>query len=135
MAARGRGRGRGLGIGDNVPITVEELMQTQNEMMHVFMQHLQQQPPPPPPPVHVRDKRGEFSPVFSHSADPMETDDWLRAVERQLNIAQCNDLEKVLYASGQLQGAAQTWWESYQAARPNNAPPVTWLEFCKDFRV
>jgi hypothetical protein len=28
----------------------------------------------------------------------------VRAVEKQLNIAQCNDLEKVLYASGQLQG-------------------------------
>jgi len=101
MAARGRGRGRGRGNGANDPITVEELMQTQNEMMHVFMQHLQQQPPPPPPPVHVRDKRGEFMkgrpPVFTHSADPMEADDWLRAVERQLNTAQCNDMEKVLY--------------------------------------
>jgi len=32
MAARGRGRGRGMRA--NVPITVEELMQTQNEMMH-----------------------------------------------------------------------------------------------------
>ena len=64
MAARGRGRGRGRGCGngngDNAPITVEELMQTQKEMMHVFMQHLQQQPPPTPPPIHVRDKRGEF---------------------------------------------------------------------------
>jgi len=91
MAARGRGRSRGRGMGANDPITVEELMQTQNEMMHVFMQHLQQQPPPPPPPVHVRDKRGEFMKgrpqVFTHSADPIEADDWLRAVERQLNIA------------------------------------------------
>ena len=97
MAARGRGRGRGRGNGNgngnggNAPITVEELMQTQNQMMHVFMQHLQQQPPPTPPPVHVRDKWGEFMkgrpPVFTHSADPMEADDWLRVVERQLNIA------------------------------------------------
>ena len=39
-------------------------------------------------------------PVFTHASDPMEVDDWLRAVEKQLNIAQCNDLEKVLYASG-----------------------------------
>jgi len=41
MAARGRGRGRGRGNGNggNAPITVEELMQTQNKMMHVFMQH------------------------------------------------------------------------------------------------
>jgi len=110
MAARGRGRGRGRGNGGNAPITVEELMQTQNEMMQVFMQHLQQQPPPPPPPVHVRDKRGKFMkgrpPVFTYSADLMEVDDWLRAVERLLNIAQCNDLEKVLYASRQLQGGS-----------------------------
>jgi len=49
MAARGRGRGRGCGRGGNAPITVEELMQTQNEMMHAFMQHLQHQPAPPPP--------------------------------------------------------------------------------------
>jgi len=47
--------------------------------------------------------------VFAHSANPMEAYDWLHVVERQLNLAECNDLEKVLYASGQLQGAAQTW--------------------------
>ena len=41
-------------------------------------------------------------PVFTHASDPMEADDWLRAVEKQLNIAQCNDLENVLYASDQL---------------------------------
>ena len=35
-----------------------------------------------------------------------KADDWLRAVEKQLNIAQCNEMEKVLYTSGQLQGAA-----------------------------
>jgi len=61
---------------------MEVLIQTQNEIMHAFMQHLQHQPPPPPPPpppVHVRDKRGEFMkgrpPVFTHFADPMEADD------------------------------------------------------------
>ena len=32
--------------------------------------------------------------MFTHSTDPMEADDWLRAVEKQLNIAQYNDLEK-----------------------------------------
>jgi hypothetical protein len=87
----------------------------------------------------VRDKRGEFlkghPPVFTHASNPLEADDWVRAVEKQLNIAQCNDLEKVLYASGQLQGAAQTWWESYQAARPNNAPPVTWNDFVRDSKA
>ena len=73
-------------------------------------------------------------PVFTHASDPMEADDWLRAVEKQLNIAQCNDLEKVLYASGQLQGAAQDWWDSFQYGRPNNAPAITWQEFKDNFR-
>jgi cobalamin biosynthesis protein CbiD len=51
--------------------------------------------------------------MFTHASDPMEAEDWLRAIEKQLNIAQCNDREKVLYASGQLQGAAQDWWKSF----------------------
>ena len=42
-----------------------------------------------------RDKHGEFlkghPPVFSHATDPLEVDDWLRPVEKQLNIAQCDD--------------------------------------------
>ena len=55
-----------------------------------------------------RDKHGEFlkgrSLVFSHATDPLEADDWLHAVEKQPNIAQCDDQQKVLYALGQLQG-------------------------------
>jgi hypothetical protein len=63
--------------------------------------------------------------VFTHAADPLEADDWLRVVEKQLNIVQCNDQQKVLFASGQLQGAAEDWWDSYQYGRPTNSPPVT----------
>jgi hypothetical protein len=44
-------------------------------------------------------------------------------------------MEKVLYASGQLQGAAQDWWESYEYGRPNNAPAMTWKEFREEFRA
>jgi hypothetical protein len=44
MEARGgRGRGRGHG-GPNPPITMEELMNTQNLMMQMFMQHMQNNP-------------------------------------------------------------------------------------------
>ena len=64
-------------------------------------------------------------PVFTHATDPLEADDWLRAVEKQLNIAQCSDLEKVLYASGQLQRVAQDWWELFQYGCPNNAPAIS----------
>jgi hypothetical protein len=64
--------------------------------------------------------------VFLHAADPLEADDWLRAMKKQLNIAQCDDRQKVLFAFRQLQGEAQDWWESYEYGRPTNAPAVTW---------
>jgi hypothetical protein len=82
-----------------------------------------------------RDKRGEFlkgrPSVFTHATDSLEADDWLRAVERQLNIAQCDDPQKVLFASGQLQGEAQDWWESYEYGCPANAPACH-TRFCKE---
>jgi hypothetical protein len=91
-----------------------------------------------PPPVHVRDKRGEFMkgrpPVFTHATDPLDADDWLRTLEKQLDIAQCNDMEKVLYASWQLQGAAQDWWDSFKFGHPAKAAPITWAEFIENFR-
>ena len=88
-------------------------MEMQAQLMQAMMQRLDNETARGPPPVQVRDKHGEFMKgrpsVFTHASDPLEADDWLRAVEKQLNIAQCNELEKVMYASGQLQGVAQDW--------------------------
>jgi hypothetical protein len=58
------------------------------------MQQVQQQPQPQPQvqmPQMPRDKhaefmRGHFS-VFSHSVDPMDAEDWLRTVERELHTS------------------------------------------------
>jgi hypothetical protein len=43
-------------------------------------------------------------PNFSNFPDRLHADDWRKSVEKMLNIAQCNDQEKVLYASGRLTG-------------------------------
>jgi hypothetical protein len=61
------------------------------------MQQVQEKPPPPQPPMQVqmpqvpRDKRAEFMrghlPVFVHSVDPMDVEDWLRTVEHELHTA------------------------------------------------
>ncbi|CAN6227602.1 unnamed protein product [Urochloa humidicola] len=84
-----------------------------------------------------RSKHQEFMshrpPTFSHSADPLEADDWLKTVEKMLNIAQCNDREKVLYASGRLEGTAGDWWDAYTTAHAN-ADTITWQEFRNSFR-
>jgi hypothetical protein len=47
-------------------------------------------------------------PIFAHSTDPMDAEDCLRTLERELHIAQCNDREKVLYGPRLLRGATQS---------------------------
>ena len=95
------------------PMTIEQMFLMQTQVVQAIgqtlaaMQQVQQQPPPPQPQVQVqmpqvpRDKQAEFMrgnpPVFAHSADPMDAEDWLHIVERELHTAQCNDHEKVLY--------------------------------------
>jgi NCAIR mutase (PurE)-related protein len=79
-----------------------------------------------------RDKKAEFMmahpPVFAHSSHPMDAEDWLRTVERELHTAQCNDREKVMYGPYLLRGAAQSWWESYLATHAD-PEAITWEEF------
>jgi hypothetical protein len=87
-------------------------------------------------PQMLRDKRAEFMrghpPTFAHSSDPMDAEDWLRTVERELHTAQCDDREKVLYGPRMLRGAAQSWWESYLATHAN-PDAITWEEFRGSF--
>ena len=75
-----------------------------------------------------------YPPIFFHTSEPLEVDDWLRDVERQLDIAQCDAHEKVFFVSDQLQGTAQDQWESCQFGRPNNAGQITQKEFSESFR-
>jgi hypothetical protein len=53
-----------------------------------------------------RNKHREFMshhpPMFTHAADPLEAEDWLKTVLKMLTTCQCDDREKVLYAAGQL---------------------------------
>jgi hypothetical protein len=51
-----------------------------------------------------------------------------------LNITQCNDREKVLYASGRLEGAASDWWDAYTVAHAA-ADTITWQEFQESFHT
>ena len=50
-----------------------------------------------------------------------------------LNIVQCTDREKILYASGRLEGTATDWSDAYTTAHvdPNT---ITWQEFRSKFR-
>jgi hypothetical protein len=109
---------------------IEQLIATQNQLMQVVLQTLnhlqsnpqvhQQQPPPPPPP---QSRLGEFlmthPTTFSQAKDPMEAKDWLKSIEKKLEIAQCSNQEKVLFATHQLFGTAAEWWEMYRNSHQN----------------
>jgi hypothetical protein len=57
--------------------------------------HVQPQVPPP-----SRDKLGDFRrtkpSIFSYAVELMDVDDWLKSVEKKLQVVQCNNHEKVL---------------------------------------
>ena len=64
-------------------------------------------------------KMGEFMRLrpatFDHTdEDPLVADDWLRAINKKLEVVNANDREKVVLASHQLTGAAGEWWDNYR---------------------
>jgi hypothetical protein len=82
----------------------------------VSMQAAQPLALPPLP----RDRLGDFQrtkpPTFSHAMESMDADDWLKSVEKKLQVLQCNNHENVLLASPQISGPATDWWDAYVEA-------------------
>jgi hypothetical protein len=82
-----------------------QMLQIMQQTM-VNMQAAQPQVPPPLP----RDRLGDFQrtkpPIFSQAVEPMDGDDWLKSIEKKLQVVHCNNREKVLLASHQFSGPA-----------------------------
>jgi hypothetical protein len=94
-----------------------------------------QAPPPPPPP---RDRLKDFLltklPTFSHDVEPMDADDWLKSVEKKLQVVQCRNHERVLQASHQVSGPAANWWDDYVEAH-EEPESINWPEFRAAFHA
>ena len=74
-------------------------------------------------------------PLFTRAEDPLDADVWLRVVESkfpQLNGV-CSEVAKVHFATQQLRGPAQTWWDHFLAMQPVDHM-VEWGEFKAAFR-
>jgi hypothetical protein len=72
--------------------------------------------------------------MFSQVVEPMDADDWLKSVEKKLQVVQCNNHEMVLLDSHQLSGPAVDWWDAYVEAHegPEN---MNWPEFRAAFHA
>jgi hypothetical protein len=99
------------------------------------MVNLHAQPQAPPP---SRDGLGDFHctkpPIFSYAVDLMDADDWLKFIEKKLQVVQCNNHEKVQLASHQLSGPATDWWDAYVEAH-EEPESINWPEFRATFRA
>jgi hypothetical protein len=95
--------------------------------------HAQLQAPPP-----LRDRLGDFQrtklPIFSYDVELMDANDWLKSVEKKLQVVQCNNREKVLLASHQLSGPTTDWWDAYVEAH-EEPESINWPEFRAAFRA
>ena len=87
---------------------------------------------PPPPRSSIAEFMRLRPPTFSSSAEPMEADDWLRSVSKKLDMVQCTDHERVLFASHQLSGPASEWWDNFSQSHAD-PQAITWDEFKRAF--
>jgi hypothetical protein len=120
------------------PPTLEQVLAMQAQMFQtmqqtmVNMQAAQPQARPPPP----RDRLGDFQrtkpPTFSHVVEPMDVHNWLKSVEKKLQVVQCNNHEKMLLASHQLFGPAADWWDAYVEAH-EELESIYWPKFSTAF--
>jgi hypothetical protein len=62
----------------------------------------------------------------------MDADDWLKTIKKKLQVLQCNNREKVLFASHQLEGPAADWWDAYVEAH-EEPESTNWHEFKNSF--
>jgi hypothetical protein len=83
----------------NLPPTLEQVLIMQAQMLQtmqqtmVNMQNAQPQAPPPPPRYRLGDLQRTKPHTFSHFMEPMDADDWLKTIEKKLQVVQCNNRE------------------------------------------
>ena len=54
-------------------------------------------------------------PSFSQALDPLDAYDWLRTMEKKLEVARTDEGDKVPFVTHYLEDAAGIWWENEKA--------------------
>src|SRR4051812_38439202 len=65
-----------------------------------------------------RDFQNTNPPVLSRTKEPLDADDWLRTMEKNLAVAAVGNNKKVMYATHYLAGIARSWWGGVRARLP-----------------
>jgi hypothetical protein len=137
--------GRGLeqvprgGAPPTPPVSLEQLLATQNDLMRRLVKNDERHGAERQQPWH-QERDSSYSdflathpPVFVDAIDPLEADSWLCTTESKFGLLHYTEYQKTLYAAQQLRGAARAWWASYIATLPVDHH-VPWGEFRAAFR-
>jgi hypothetical protein len=129
-APRGRGhgqppRGNAPPPPPRLPVSLEQLLATQNELMTLLIQNEARHGVERPQHPRHQDMNMSYSeflathlPLFSGGKDPLGADDWLRTTESKFSVLHCTQYQKTMYVARQLRGLVGAWWASYTAALP-----------------
>ncbi|XP_058741456.1 uncharacterized protein LOC131613835 [Vicia villosa] len=111
-------------------------MQQQNQMKMQMMQGMQGQQPPAPVPVPHAPTGPDFRaffrmdpPEFASGLDPVVAHDWLASMERIFQAIQCNEKEKVIFATQKMKGPALRWWNTASTYFTTQEIPKDWHYF------
>jgi hypothetical protein len=104
------------------PIELAQVLANQTVLMEAIFNAINRRRPRV---LGMNEKLIEFlrtkPPTFGGSMNPLDADDWLRAILRELEPFNCEDRDKVLLAAHQLIGTALAWWENYCAAAKDSS--------------
>lgn len=73
------------------------------------------------------------SDTFNGTGSPVVAADWLRIMERRLEVMQVLPTQKVMFAAIQLKGNADIWWENVRSSLPPEHGTPTWEFFRTQF--
>jgi hypothetical protein len=122
------------------PVSLEQLLSTQNDLMRRLVENDEhhgderQQPQHQERDSSYSDFLATHPPAFVDATDPLEADSWLHTTESKFGLLHCTEYQKTLYAVQQLRGAAGAWWASYIATLPEDHH-VPLGEFCNAFQA
>jgi hypothetical protein len=93
------------------PVSLEQLLATQNALMTLLIQNEARHGAEHPQHPRYQDMNTSYSeflathpPLFSGGRDPLEADDWLRTIESKFSLLNCTEYQKTLYIAQQLRG-------------------------------
>jgi hypothetical protein len=139
-AGRGRGHVPRGSAPPPPPVSLEQLLATQNDLMRRLIENDERRGAERQQPRH-QERDSSYSdflathpPIFADAIDPLEADNWLHTTESKIGQLHYTEYQKTMYATQQLRGASRAWWASYIDTLPDDHH-VPWDGFRTTFRA